>query len=180
MNLINSGAMAKGAGYAEMEAGFNQGKIAMMINGPWSWDNARKSKINFGVATDPYRGRQDRHAVRRRARRDDLESQPEQGPGRRIPGKPLLQINGLKTINADVPLGTPANKALFAELKVEPEHPGHHGKRPGGPPDAEQPGNGPLLVVDAIGAGKHHARPPVDQGRAGCGGEADHDRQLSN
>lgn len=44
--------MPQGAGYADM-TGTSQGKIAMMINGPWSWDNLRKSKINFGVAKIP-------------------------------------------------------------------------------------------------------------------------------
>ena len=32
----------------------------------------------------------------------------------------MLSVDGLKTINADVPLGTPANKALFNELKNDP------------------------------------------------------------
>ena len=32
----------------------------------------------------------------------------------------LLRIESLKTINADVPLGTPANKAFYAELAADP------------------------------------------------------------
>jgi maltose/maltodextrin transport system substrate-binding protein len=32
----------------------------------------------------------------------------------------LLRIDSLKTINADVALGTPANKALYAELAADP------------------------------------------------------------
>ena len=32
----------------------------------------------------------------------------------------MLQVEGLKTISADVPLGTPANKAYFAELANDP------------------------------------------------------------
>ena len=34
-----SGVMPKGSGYAEMEAAFNKGEVAMMITGPWAWDN---------------------------------------------------------------------------------------------------------------------------------------------
>jgi len=32
----------------------------------------------------------------------------------------LLRIDSLKTINADVPLGTPASKAFYAELATDP------------------------------------------------------------
>jgi maltose/maltodextrin transport system substrate-binding protein len=32
----------------------------------------------------------------------------------------LLQVDSLKTINADVPLGVPANKAYYAELAADP------------------------------------------------------------
>jgi len=32
----------------------------------------------------------------------------------------LLRIDSLKMINADVPLGTPANKAFYAELSADP------------------------------------------------------------
>jgi maltose/maltodextrin transport system substrate-binding protein len=32
----------------------------------------------------------------------------------------MLSVDGLKKINDDVPLGTPASKALYAELKANP------------------------------------------------------------
>ena len=51
--LIQNGQMPRGARYAEMEAGFSRGEVAMMISGPWAWDNARKSKIDFAVAPVP-------------------------------------------------------------------------------------------------------------------------------
>lgn len=120
MKLINSGAMAKGAGYSEMEAGFNQGKIAMMINGPWSWDNAKKSKINFGVAPIP--------AVNGKAASPFIgvlgamisKASPNKDIATEFLENHMLTVDGLKAINADVPLGTPANKALFAELQANP------------------------------------------------------------
>lgn len=119
MKLIKEGAMAKGAGYADMEAGFNQGKIAMMINGPWSWDNARKSKINFGVAVIP--------TVAGKAASPFIgvlgamisKASPNKDIATEFLENSMLTVNGLKTINADVPLGTPANKALFNELKSD-------------------------------------------------------------
>jgi maltose/maltodextrin transport system substrate-binding protein len=119
-SLIQKGVMPKGANYSAMEAGFGKGEIGMMINGPWAWDNAKKAGINFGVATIPAVGKK---------------------PGRPFVGvlgcmiagpsqnKPVakefienyvLTMDGLKTINADVPLGVPANKAFFKELSSNP------------------------------------------------------------
>jgi len=120
MSLINSGAMPKGAGYAEMEAGFNQGKIAMMINGPWSWDNARKSKINYGVATIPTVAGKTATPFVGVLGAMISKASPNKDLATEFLENQMLQLNGLKTINADVPLGTPANKVLFAELKANP------------------------------------------------------------
>lgn len=115
--LITSGAMPKGARYADMEAGFAQGKVAMMITGPWAWDNAKKAKINFGVAPIP-------------AVVPGQFSQPFVGVlgcliaapskykdvAREFLENHLLRPEQLKVVNADVPLGVPANKAFYAEL----------------------------------------------------------------
>lgn len=118
MGLINSGAMPKGAGYADMEAGFNQGKVAMMINGPWSWDNARKSKINFGVASIPTVGGKTAAPFIGVLGAMISKASPNKEIATEFLENHMLALDGLKTINADVPLGTPANKALFAELKT--------------------------------------------------------------
>jgi len=117
-NLIKNGHMPKGSGYAEMEAAFNKGDVAMMISGPWAWDNLKKSKVDFGVAPIP-----------------DVGSKPSKpfvgvlgcmisGPSKQkdvakeFIESHVLAVSGLKMINADVPLGTPANKAFFKELST--------------------------------------------------------------
>lgn len=117
VKLIKDGAMAKGAGYAEMEAGFAKGTVAMMINGPWAWDNAAKAKINFGVAPIP--------SVNGKAAAPFIgvlgamisKASPNKDIATEFLENHMLSLHGLKTINADVALGTPANKALFDELK---------------------------------------------------------------
>lgn len=118
--MVKDGVMPKGAGYADMEAGVNQGKIAMMINGPWAWDNLKKSKINFGVAkipmvdgkkTAPFVGVLGAMVSKASPNRDVAVEFIENY---------MLTVKGLKTIDADVPLGTPASKAFFAELKSNP------------------------------------------------------------
>ncbi|HET6439066.1 MAG TPA: maltose/maltodextrin ABC transporter substrate-binding protein MalE [Anaeromyxobacter sp.] len=119
--LIDTGVMPKGASYSAMEAGFGKGEIAMMINGPWSWDNAKKAGINIGVSTIP--------AVGKSPGRPFIGvlgcmiTGPSQykAEAKEFLENYVLTLDGLKTINADVPLGTPANKALFKELTGDPE-----------------------------------------------------------
>lgn len=119
--LIDEGVMPKGARYADMEAGFASGQVAMMISGPWAWDNAKKARINFGVAPIP-------------AVVPGQPSQPFVGVLGCLIASPsklkdvarefiehhLLKPEQLKVINADVPLGVPANKAFYAELSADP------------------------------------------------------------
>jgi maltose/maltodextrin transport system substrate-binding protein len=119
--LIKEGVMPKGARYSDMEAQFASGKVAMMISGPWAWDNVKKSKIDFAVAPIP-------------AVVGTTPSKPFVGVlgcmisapskvkdiAREFLEHHVLRVEGLKTISADVPLGTPANKAYFAELARDP------------------------------------------------------------
>ena len=51
--LLKDGHMPQGVRYSEMESNFARGRVAMMINGPWAWDNVRKVGIDFGVARHP-------------------------------------------------------------------------------------------------------------------------------
>jgi maltose/maltodextrin transport system substrate-binding protein len=119
-SMVKTGMMPKGSGYAEMEAAFSKGDVAMMISGPWAWENAKKAGIDFGVAPIP-----------------DVAGKPAKpfvgvlGCMIAAPSKNkdvakeflenhVMKVDGLKMINADVPLGTPANKAFFKELSENP------------------------------------------------------------
>lgn len=118
--LIKDGVMPKGAGYADMEAGMAQGKIAMMINGAWSWDNLKKSNINFGVAKIPSVGGKKAAPFVGVIGAMISKASPNRDVAVEFIENYMLSVKGLKTINDDVPLGTPASKALFAELKSDP------------------------------------------------------------
>jgi maltose/maltodextrin transport system substrate-binding protein len=118
--LVKDGVMPKGAGYADMESGVNQGKIAMMINGPWAWDNLKKSKINFGVAKIPTVGGKKAAPFVGVMGAMVSKASPNRDVAVEFIENYMLSVDGLKTINADVPLGTPASKKLFAELKSDP------------------------------------------------------------
>ena len=115
--LIEGGTMPRGARYAEMEAGFARGEIAMMITGPWAWDNARKAKINFSVAPVPavIPGKPSKSFV---GVLGCMIAAPSKAKdiAREFIENHLLRVDSLKMISANVPLGTPANKAYFAEL----------------------------------------------------------------
>ena len=118
--LVRDGIMPKGARYAEMEGGFNRGEIAMMIAGPWAWDNLRKSNIDFGVAAIPSIGGHPSKPfvgvlgcmISAPSKIKDI--------AREFIENHLLRIDSLKMISADVPLGTPANKAYFQALSTDP------------------------------------------------------------
>jgi maltose/maltodextrin transport system substrate-binding protein len=119
--LIQNAQMPRGARYAEMEAGFARGEIAMMISGPWAWDNARKSGIDFAVAPVPAvtPGKPSKPFV---GVLGCMIAAPSQAKdlAREFLENYLLRVDGLKTVSADVALGTPANKAYYAELSSDP------------------------------------------------------------
>ena len=118
--LVKDGHMPKGARYAEMEGAFARGQVAMMINGPWAWDNARKVGIDFGVAPIPsVKGQPSKSFV---GVLGCMVSAPSKlkDVAREFIENHLLTVASLKIISADVPLGTPANKAYFQELSGDP------------------------------------------------------------
>lgn len=119
--LIKGGHMPRGARYAEMETSFARGEVAMMISGPWAWDNARKAKIDFGVAPIPavVKGQPSKSFVgvlgcmiAAPSRQKDI--------AREFIEEHLMRPAALKVLDADVPIGVPANKAFYAELAVNP------------------------------------------------------------
>lgn len=119
--LIKGGHMPRGARYAEMESAFARGEVAMMISGPWAWDNARKAGIDFGVAPIPavVPGRPSKSFVgvlgcmiAAPSKNKDLAKEFIENH--------LMRPEALKVLDADVPIGVPANKAFYAELSVNP------------------------------------------------------------
>jgi maltose/maltodextrin transport system substrate-binding protein len=119
--LIQGGHMPAGAKYSDMESQFAAGKTAMMINGPWAWDNVRKAKIDYGVGAIPsvVPGMPSKPFV---GVLGCMITAPSKNKdiAREFIENHLLKIDSLKMISADVPLGTPANKAYFAELAADP------------------------------------------------------------
>ena len=117
--LIREGRMPAGSGYPEMEAAMAQGRVAMMINGPWSWVNLKRVGMDFGVARIPAVGA--RAAVpfvgvkglmiNRATRQRELVVE--------FIEQHLLKPTGLRLLNQAEPLGAPASRAFFAELAAD-------------------------------------------------------------
>jgi maltose/maltodextrin transport system substrate-binding protein len=118
--LVKEGHMPKGARYAQMEGEFAAGRVAMMINGPWAWDNVRKVGIDFAVAPIPgVAGKPGKPFVGVLGCMITAPSKAKD-VAREFIENHLLKVASLKVISADVPLGVPANKAYYAELSADP------------------------------------------------------------
>jgi maltose/maltodextrin transport system substrate-binding protein len=118
--MIDTGVMPKGATYAAMEAAMNKGEIAMMITGPWAWDNLRKSKVEFGVAPIPSIGGKPAKAfigvqgamINRASNNKDAAKEFIENY--------LLKMDGLKTLDSDVSLGVTAHKEFYKTRAADP------------------------------------------------------------
>jgi maltose/maltodextrin transport system substrate-binding protein len=118
--MIETGAMPKGATYATMESDMSQGKIAMMISGPWAWGNLKKTGIDFGVAAIPSLGGKPSKSfigvqgamINRASANKELANEFIQNY--------LLTTEGLKTLDDDVSLGVTAHKEFFKTRASDP------------------------------------------------------------
>jgi maltose/maltodextrin transport system substrate-binding protein len=120
VRLIKEGVVSRTSTYADAEAGMNEGRIAMSINGPWAWNNLKKSKIDFGVAPYPkVDGKQGGSFVGVLGAMISSASTNKELANEFLESY-LLSMDGLRAMNAHVSLGVPANKALFDELKADP------------------------------------------------------------
>lgn len=117
--LLREGYMPEGSGYAEMEAAMAQGEVAMMINGPWSWDNLRKAGVDFGVAKIPTVGGKTAKPFVGVKGIMINKASPNKDLAVEFIEHYVLSQKGLRTINEAEPIGAPASKAFFATLKSD-------------------------------------------------------------
>jgi len=119
--LVNDGIMPKGTSYSVMDAKMNGGELAMMVSGPWAWGNLRKSGIPFAVAPLPgiEEGKPGRPFVGVLGAMINRSS-PNADLALEFLKNHLLTDEGLRTMNADVPLGVPALESFYNELSKDP------------------------------------------------------------
>ncbi|MGF1873501.1 maltose/maltodextrin ABC transporter substrate-binding protein MalE [Photobacterium indicum] len=105
VDLAKKGVVSPDMDYAVAESEFNKGNVAMTINGPWSWGNLEKSKINYGVAVLPtLNGGKSNPFVGVLSAGINAAS-PNQDLSVEFLENYLLTDEGLKTVNDDKPLG---------------------------------------------------------------------------
>jgi len=115
--LVDEGLVPRTATYAESEAAVNEGRVAMTINGPWGWNNLKKSGLRVAAAPLPsLQGRPGRPMVGVLGAMVCAASRQPLLATEFIE-RYLLSLPGLRAMQAHVPLGVPANLELLAELR---------------------------------------------------------------
>ncbi len=137
--MIRQGLMPVGSGYPDMEAAVAQGRVAMMINGPWAWVNLKRVGIDFGVANIPlvagktavpYVGIKGL-MINRATRQRELAVEFIENH--------LLTPEGLRAIDQAEPIGAAASKSYFAQQASDARIAGIMASAQGGVPTPSIP-----------------------------------------
>ncbi|MGL5289896.1 MAG: extracellular solute-binding protein, partial [Aeromonas sp.] len=115
-----SGHLEKGIDYGVMDAKFNKGDVAMMINGPWAWTNLDKSGIKYGVAPLPTLNGKPAKAFVGVLGATINAASPNKDLAIEFLENYLLTDAGLTSVNADKPLGAVALKSFQKTLESDP------------------------------------------------------------
>lgn len=116
LKLIKADVVNPTLSYGDAEEAMQTGKQAMWITGPWAWEGLTKANVKFGIAPLPtVAGQPARPFV------GVLSAMlPKGSPNREAAvnfiENALLSTQGLKTVNADRPIGVPAIKSIFWEF----------------------------------------------------------------
>jgi maltose/maltodextrin transport system substrate-binding protein len=119
LGLVQSGVLPKSATYSASEDLMSQGKLAMMISGPWAWSNLMKTGIDFGVAPVPGFGDHPARPfvgvsaayINRASSNQDLAIEFIEGF--------LISEEGLTAMNDAKPIGIPSLISLAEKLNQE-------------------------------------------------------------
>ncbi|PSJ47538.1 maltose/maltodextrin ABC transporter substrate-binding protein MalE [Zobellella endophytica] len=118
--LIDEQVMPVGADYNVMDTAFNKGELAMMINGPWAWDNLKTTGINFGVVPLPTIENQSPKSFIGVIAAGINAASPNQDLAVEFIENYLLTEAGLAELNQAVAIGAVAHKAYSEVLSQDP------------------------------------------------------------
>ena len=117
MALVDAGILPKSVSYSASEELMSQGKLAMMISGPWAWANLVKSGIDFGIAPVPgCDGNPAKPFVGVLACYINRAS-PNQDIAKEFIENFLLSEQGLKAMDQAKPVGIPSLVTLANEME---------------------------------------------------------------
>jgi maltose/maltodextrin transport system substrate-binding protein len=119
VDLINTGVLPKGSTQSVMEQKMVSGDLATMMNGPWAWADLRKGGIDFELAPVPGVGGNPGKPFVGVLTALINRSTPNADLAKLFLEKYICTVDGLKSIDADAPLGVPALKALADQLSAQ-------------------------------------------------------------
>ncbi|WP_413112289.1 maltose/maltodextrin ABC transporter substrate-binding protein MalE [Thaumasiovibrio sp. DFM-14] len=118
--MVDSGVISADTDYSVAEGGFNQGNVAMTINGPWAWSNIDAAGINYGVTTLPKLSGNPSKPFVGVLTAGISTASPNQDLAIEFIENYLLTNEGLRSVNDDVALGAVALKSFQDELAADP------------------------------------------------------------
>src|SRR5262249_40764375 len=114
--LIQSGILPKTCSYSDTEELMGQGKLAMMISGPWAWSNLIQKGIDFGVALVPgVNGKVGRPFVGVSVAYLNRSS-PNRDLAKEFLESYLITDDGLAAMNKAKPIGVPAIVSSYEKI----------------------------------------------------------------
>jgi maltose/maltodextrin transport system substrate-binding protein len=122
VGLMRDGIIPKVCPYSQTEEMMGQGKLAMMISGPWAWSNLVKKGIDFGLAQIPgVAGKVGRPFVGVSVAYLNRSS-PNQDLAKEFIERYLLTDEGLGDMDNAKPIGVPALISLYDKLAQNNAH----------------------------------------------------------
>jgi maltose/maltodextrin transport system substrate-binding protein len=116
ITLTQLGILPKTSSYSDTEELMGQGKLAMMISGPWAWANLIQKGIDFGLSQIPgVNGNVGRPFVGVSAAYLNRSS-PNQDLAKEFLEGYLLTDDGLATMDKAKPIGIPALISFYHKL----------------------------------------------------------------
>jgi maltose/maltodextrin transport system substrate-binding protein len=117
LELVKSGVLPKSVSYSAAEDKMSQGKLAMMISGPWAWSNLIKTGIDFDVAPVPGCGDKPARPFVGVSAAYINRASANQEIAREFVEHYLVSEQGLKAMNDAKPIGIPALISLAQQME---------------------------------------------------------------
>ena len=122
VGLMRAGILPKVCPYSETEDLMGQGKLAMMISGPWAWSNLTQKGIDFGLSMIPgVDGKVGRPFVGVSVAYLNRSS-PNQDLAKEFIERYLLTDEGLAAMDSGKPIGIPALVSFYEKLAQNNPH----------------------------------------------------------
>ena len=116
IELVDSGILPKSISYSATEDLMGQGKLAMMISGPWAWANLMKTGIDFGVAPIPRCGDHPAKPFVGVSAAYINRASSNQDIAKEFIENFLVSDEGLRAMNDAKPIGIPSLISLAEEM----------------------------------------------------------------